>query len=146
LPACSDPKQVLTVPASLDRLPQIQRFVLEQAHSFGLSGEACRRLSLVLEEMVVNVIQHAYGQDRGELEVHCRRTGSDQPGFCVTLVDHGCPFDPLRFGKPDMKLGIDDRPVGGLGIFLAREMADKISYIRRGRANRLTFCFDLPGS
>lgn len=61
-------------------------------------------------------------------------------------MDWGKPFNPLTGESSNTNLSIEERPVGGLGIFLAREMADTIDYERDGDSNVLTFCFTLPGS
>jgi anti-sigma regulatory factor (Ser/Thr protein kinase) len=56
----------------------------------------------------------------------------------VTVIDDGRPFDPLALPPPDLSLDIKDRPIGGLGIFLLRKLADEIHYEWRDGRNRLT--------
>lgn len=135
----------LRVPAMLDRLHELQVFVLGKAKELGLPAESCGKLELVIEEIVVNVIHYAYPDSQGELELHCLL---DEKGrqrcFCVKIRDWGTPFNPLEREKPNTKLDIDDRPIGGLGIFFAKKMADSMQYKREGNCNLLTFCFDIP--
>ena len=99
-----------------------------------------------MEELVVNVIHYAYPDGQGDLEVHCLLVESVHRRFCVRLRDWGAPFNPLASEMPNTQLDVEDRPVGGLGIFLAEEMSDSITYERKDDSNILTFCFDLPGS
>lgn len=138
-------KYTLRGPASLEKLKDFQAFVLGWAKDFGLPAEVGGKLELVMEELAVNVINYAYPDGRGDLEIQCLL---DENGgkrrFCVKLKDWGAPFDPLNRDTPDTEQDIEERPVGGLGIFLVREMSDSLDYEREGDANVLTFCFDLP--
>ena len=56
----------------------------------------------------------------------------------ITLLDDGIPFDPLSAEQPDVHAPLDERDVGGLGIFLVRELMDEVVYQRQGDRNRLT--------
>lgn len=136
----------MRAPAVLDRLHEFQAFVLGKAEELGLPTETNGKLELVMEELVVNVIHYAYPDGQGELEVCCLLEESVHSRFCVRLRDWGAPFNPLASETPNTELDVEDRPVGGLGIFLAEEMADSITYERKDDSNVLTFCFDLPKS
>jgi anti-sigma regulatory factor (Ser/Thr protein kinase) len=56
----------------------------------------------------------------------------------MTVVDDGHEFDPLAKEAPDLTLSVEDRPIGGLGIHLLRNLTDGMSYERRDGLNRLT--------
>lgn len=134
----------LRVPAILDNLHTLQAFTQEKAKEFGLPVEICTKLELVVEELAVNIIHYAYPDSQGELEILCLlETKESQQAFCVTLRDWGAPFNPLQRELPNTELDIEDRPVGGLGIFLAEKMADSIHYQHKDGCNLLTFCFDI---
>lgn len=137
----------IRTPAVLDCLYKLQAFTLEEAKRLKLAEENYCKLELVMEELVVNVVDHAYPDQPGDIEVSCRLMEAKQDGqprFCVTLRDWGIAFDPLGRATPDTQLSCEDRQIGGLGIFLAREMTDSISYQHIDAANELTFCFNLP--
>ena len=137
----------LRSPANLDRIHEFQAFVRKRAKELGLPAESSGKLELVMEELAVNVMYHAYPDGQGDLEVHCLLENKGlQHFFCVRLRDWGEPFNPLTGEKPNTELDVEDRPVGGLGIFLAGEMADSIRYEREGDTNVSTFCFNLPES
>lgn len=93
-------------------------------------------LRLVVEEIVVNIVNYAYpeGVD-GELNVSITANDAE-----ITLVfaDSGTPFDPLAKDDPDTTLGIDERPIGGLGIFLVKQMMDTVTYRYENGCNILT--------
>ncbi|WP_419786937.1 ATP-binding protein [Pseudodesulfovibrio sp.] len=131
---------VLSVTAELSSLPKLREYILEQARLADLPEGTDQKIDLVLEELLVNIANHAYRHQGGPLEVDCFQRGKS---FCCLLRDWGPPFNPMEAGKPDVGQDIMDRPIGGLGIFLATTMPDHCSYERLGNANELTFCFHL---
>lgn len=134
--------KALRSPAVLESLHGIQGHVVGQAEQLGLPPDMALKLELVLEELAVNVISYAYPDGQGDIEVECREEQSGQDRtFCVVLRDWGKAFNPLKRDTPDTEAEMDDRPIGGLGIHLALQMADAIHYDRRGDANELTVCF-----
>lgn len=94
------------------------------------------QLRLAIEEAVENIVSYAY-TDAAEpwLEVHAERQGGD---LVITLKDGGRPFNPLEHEAPDLSLPAEERPVGGLGIFLTRRMTDAVSYAYEDGCNILT--------
>ncbi|MGC1460888.1 MAG: ATP-binding protein [Terracidiphilus sp.] len=100
------------------------------------SPEAAFFILLAIEELVTNCIKYGY-DDSGEHTIVIVLSAADQ-AFTLTVTDDGHPFDPLSVPPPDLSLDIQDRPIGGLGIYLLRELADQITYERRGDKNRLT--------
>ncbi len=131
--------RTLRLPAALDRLDQCREFAVGCAREAGLPEAALGKLELILEELLVNVANHAYrnGPDgRGDVELSCRATGGG--GFLLDIRDWGVAFDPLAAGEPDLDADVDERPIGGLGIFFVRQMADELAYRREGDANVLT--------
>lgn len=93
-------------------------------------------LRLVLEELVVNVVNYAYGEGGdGPLDITVENRDN---AIVITLTDQGVPFNPLEQEAPDTDLPPEDRPIGGLGIFLVREMMDNVSYRYEDGRNILT--------
>ena len=97
--------------------------------------------SLALEEVFTNILRHAHA-DAGAHEV---RFGARLTADHVVLhfEDDGREFDPLAAPKPDLRRPAEERPVGGLGIHLVRELADRLEYERAGGLNRFTIHFAL---
>lgn len=125
----------LTVAADPAVLPELLRFVTDQARQTGLGRERISELELAVEEVVTNVIKFAYPDRPGEVSVACRRL--QDPALEVTIIDQGRPFNPLTAPEPAIKAAADDRPVGGLGILIARKLSDRITYRREGDRNVL---------
>ena len=72
-------------------------------------------------------------------EISYRKDGDTK--LILEILDNGIPFDPLSLSEPDLTAHLSDRKVGGLGVFLIREMTDDVQYRRRGDANVLTLMF-----
>ena len=95
------------------------------------------KVRLSIEEAVENVIRYAYNDGIGWIEVG---TNLDQEGLTLTieLRDAGTPFNPLEKDDPDITLSAEEREIGGLGIFLCKQMMDDISYRYEDGNNILT--------
>ncbi len=93
-------------------------------------------LNLALEEAVTNVVMYAYpeGTD-GLVDIEARpRDGAVD----FIIRDDGKPFDPTEAPEADVSLGVNDRPIGGLGIYLVRHIMDSVRYERISGKNILT--------
>lgn len=134
----------LNLPAKIESLEVFRQFVLHRVEILDLPPEALMKLELVLEELLTNVIHYAYPQGEGEMTLGC--AVEDDCNVRVTIMDWGNPFDPLASKDPDLARNLDERQVGGLGIFLVRKMTDELHYERRGDCNVLTFSLRFPKS
>jgi anti-sigma regulatory factor (Ser/Thr protein kinase) len=103
----------------------------------GLSGKDIYEISLILEELLSNVIFYGYGQD--ETGAHSITVRMDLAGdlLQVEIEDGAKPFNPLEVKEPDVSLPLEEREIGGLGIFLVKNLAEKMEYTRQGDRNIL---------
>jgi anti-sigma regulatory factor (Ser/Thr protein kinase) len=133
----------VTVPATLDSLGAIAEYVLAAAASAGLDRRASYRLRLAVDEIVTNIIVHGYGDVElsGTLEL---RADFDERALTVSIEDSGLPYDPRLTPVPDTSLPLEERPIGGLGVYLALKSVDEFLYERVGDRNRSTFKMHLP--
>lgn len=93
-------------------------------------------LQLVVEEVVVNIVSYAYPDDAdGEVTITVSVTPS---AIEFSFTDSGVPFNPLEKEDPDTTLSADERPIGGLGIFLVKQMMDDVRYRYEDGQNILT--------
>ena len=110
---------------------RVEHFGVEQR----LAANVVNALNVVLDEAVSNAINHGYDVGvRGEIAVRLRRRPDS---VLVEVEDDGRPFDPLQAPPPDLTLPLEQRPVGGLGIHLIRNLMDEVSYARVGGKNVL---------
>jgi sigma-B regulation protein RsbU (phosphoserine phosphatase) len=102
----------------------------------GLSKNIRRKLNLVFDELLNNVISYAYDDgDAHEIMLDFELAGGR---LTVSIMDDGAPFNPFEADAPDTTIGLDERKVGGLGIHLVRSLMDKAIYQRRVDKNVVT--------
>ena len=99
-----------------------------------LSPDVRRDLHLVIDEIVNNIVRHA----RPRHPQVTIQLGIDAQALEILVVDDGEAFDPTSKADPDTTLGLDDRPVGGLGLYLVRQLMTEVRYRRLRGRNRLT--------
>lgn len=132
----------LRVPARAEFLESIRTYVVQAAAAAGAPDGLLFRIELAIEEALTNIIKYAYPGEAGEIEVSCSVVS---PGsLTVDIRDWGTPFDPLHCQVPDLSQDFAERPIGGLGVFLMRRIADRIVYCPLPDGNRLTLTFTLP--
>lgn len=130
----------IRAPARLDNLYPLLEFVTSCAKRNGAGEERLREIELALEELLVNIFNYAYPDREGDVLIRCRRT--DGGKLLVEIVDDGIPFDILQRAEPDLDAAIDERSIGGLGIFFVRRLVQEIGYRREGAKNILTLVID----
>ena len=117
-------------------IPQLAGFIKTIADEMNLDNGLAMSLNLALEEAVTNVIMYAYPKDSDglvDIEAIMRKKSLD---FIIT--DSGVPFDPTTVPVADVTLGVEERPIGGLGIFLVRKIMDTVNYSRVDGKNILS--------
>jgi sigma-B regulation protein RsbU (phosphoserine phosphatase) len=93
-------------------------------------------MNLAIEEAVVNVMSYAYPAGVvGNVNIEAQ---ADEERLKFTITDNGIPFDPTAKAEVDTTLSAEDRPIGGLGIHLVRQLMDSINYERIDGKNILT--------
>lgn len=123
----------LTIAPRHDQLDQITAAVEELGERDNWPLDLVFKVNLVLEELGVNVVN--YSGDASEIAISL---ASDEHAVSVEIVDDGPPFNPLAdAAEPDLDAPLEDRPIGGLGIHLVREMMDELHYSREEGKNRL---------
>ena len=138
----SAPASRLTLPAGVESVAEFSKFVRAGASGCGIVAEELDKLDLVLEEILMNVARYGYAPAAGTAEVVYRQSG---PGkLSVEISDHGRPYNPLEADPPDLGLGLADRPIGGLGVFLVRTLVGSLAY--RYEDGRNILSFEFPGS
>jgi anti-sigma regulatory factor (Ser/Thr protein kinase) len=124
------------VPADPKQLAVLNQFLREFWSAAGLAPAAMQPFELALEEVFMNVVMH--GSEPGRTPwVEVALDGGTAESVAMTVEDDGPRFDPLSLPPPDLSAGLDQRPVGGLGVFLVRQMMDTVSYQRIGARNQL---------
>lgn len=122
--------------AQAESIGEMSSFVAVYAARRGLPPKKIRQLTLAMEEFALNIVK--YGRRSNQLH-EIKVTLEARPRELVMhLADSGVPFNPLDVPEPDIRAGVPQRRLGGLGIFLARKMVDEIAYVRHEDKNVLT--------
>jgi anti-sigma regulatory factor (Ser/Thr protein kinase) len=129
----------LTVPGSLDSLATISQYVLAAAAAAGLDKKVAYRLRLAVDEIATNIISHGY-EEAGRTGVVDVQAVIDETTLTIFLEDTGASYVPDQVAEPtDLDRPLVERPIGGLGVYLAIQSVDKFLYERIGNRNRHSF-------
>ena len=115
----------LSVSADHGQLAEIRKFVAQEGRYQGLDDKAIRELQLVVDEACTNIVEHAYGEQGGEIELTIEST---EDGVRVVLRDWGASFDPDAISAPDVTAPLEQRRLGGMGLFIMRQLMNKVSF------------------
>ncbi len=125
-----------TVPAHAAQLTVLTDFLRGFWSAAGLESTERATFELALEEVFMNIVLHG-GRPDGVASVEVSLVVATDR-LTMTIEDDGPRFDPLSLPAPDITAALAERPVGGLGVFLVRQMMDAVSYQRVESRNRLS--------
>jgi anti-sigma regulatory factor (Ser/Thr protein kinase) len=120
----------------IEELSSLAEKIEEFAGEFKLSPELTMKINLVMEEVLSNIIFYAFtDNNKHEISISVMLSGSR---LTIEIKDDGIPFDPLTKDPPDITMPAEERPVGGLGIYMVSEIMDEMHYTRKKNQNILT--------
>ena len=122
-----------TYDANVENLHDVLAFVENGLETHGASMKATMAVMVSLEEIFVNIANYAYPDRPGKATVGMNFRDDD---IEVYLFDNGIPFNPLEKEDPDVKAELEERDIGGLGIYMAKKSMDECRYERKGNQNR----------
>jgi serine/threonine-protein kinase RsbW len=117
-------------------LPTLGDRVSQFADEAELWPALYQRLALVCDELAANVVSHGSRSPHPATFISIR-IAQIQDRLALTIEDDGEAFDPLSLEAPDLEASLDQREIGGLGIYLIRKMAQGMRYERADGVNRL---------
>lgn len=120
-------KEELIIEAVVDNLEAVNLFVHKFIEQFEVSKRTLMQLDLIVEEIFVNIASYAYSPNTGSVKILIE--AKEEPlTVSLTFIDSGVPYNPLKKSDPDINLSVNDRQIGGLGIFITKNLVDDISY------------------
>jgi sigma-B regulation protein RsbU (phosphoserine phosphatase) len=140
-PATSCYTQKLILLNEVSQIPVLQSFVQNLGEDLQLNASQIMNLNLALEEAVSNIIFYAYPNEQGKT-IQLSVVQQDLL-LLFTVTDQGLPFDPTQSKDPQLNLTAEQRPLGGLGIYLIKQIMDEVGYSRNGENNVLTMKMNL---
>lgn len=120
----------------ISEIGRLNEFVEEIGCEISLSPDVVFNINLVLEEAVVNVINYAYPKEEHKSIYVSAKL--HEGSIVLVITDTGVEFDPTLSPEVDITLSADERPIGGLGIFLIRQIMNEVKYERIDGKNILT--------
>ena len=117
----------VTVEATLESIPVITEFVDGQLEQFDCPVKAQMQIDIAIDESFSNIVHYAYHPGTGPATV--RVEVIEEPlSVVITFIDQGVPYDPLAKADPDVTLSVEEREIGGLGIYIVKKNMNEITY------------------
>jgi len=117
----------------LAEIERLSHLISDFASTHHINAKAAYHINLVLDELLTNTINHGQANDISVAVQY------DAPVLKISLKDNGQAFNPLEDTQdPDLDASLEDRAIGGLGVYFAKNFMDDLSYKRDGQYNHLT--------
>ncbi len=133
----------MRIKGDIGQLRTIREFVAQASSELNVDERVIPDLRLAVDEICTNVFVHGYDGQGGQVEVTVEPT---EEGIEVKVRDWGRSFDPEAVPVPDLDRCLEQRPLGGLGLFLVRQLMDEVRFEFRGQqGNVVTMVKRLAG-
>ncbi len=129
-------RRILNLKNKISELEKLTLFIDDVCESAGVDSATAMNINLALEEAVSNIIFYAYPGGESEHTITVRYSMKDNE-LHFDIYDRGIPFDPTAKADADVSLNAEERKIGGLGIFLVKQIMDRVEYQRKGDENIL---------
>lgn len=113
--------------AEMKLLPEMLAFIGGAFAACHAGSRAENLVKVACEEVLANVLSYAYDGNPGTVEIACDFLQA-QGCFTLRIADSGVPYNPLDGAMPDLDVELDERQVGGLGVYLYKTIMDEVSY------------------
>lgn len=127
----------LKTEATIENLAKVTAFVEDHLAEAGISLMNTTGICIAVEEIYVNIANYAYSPGTGDVTIRID-TKMDRSKVFIIFEDHGIPYNPLEKEDPDISLSLEERQIGGLGIFMTKQFMDEIIYEYKDNSNILT--------
>lgn len=127
----------ITIPADKNKIQLGITPIIGLLEDLEVDFKLLTKIEVALDEVLTNIALYAYKPEIGNVDIDY---GIDELSRLLTIIisDEGKEFDPLATKDPDITLSEKDRKIGGLGIFIVKQVMDEVTYERRNNKNILT--------
>lgn len=123
-------------PANIELVENMIDPIISSLREIGVEHKKIYQVNLALEEILVNIAKYAYPDDKGIIDISYE-IGDDNKQLKVVIKDKGIEFNPLEKEDPDLEASVENRKIGGLGIYIVKNIMDDIKYHRSNNENVL---------
>ena len=129
-------KNELTLEATIANIDVVTDFINEKLDEMDCPMKAQLQIDVAIDELFGNIAHYAYEPEVGIATI-CIEKLDAPSGVTITFIDGGKPYNPLQKDDPDVTLSVDERKVGGLGIYMVKKTMDGMEYEYRDQKNIL---------
>ena len=129
--------KTLQVDSEVENISTVMKFINAGLDALSCPERTRAQIKLAIDEIFGNICFYAYDQGAGPVTV-CMKNEEEPPAVIISFCDSGKPYNPLEAEEPDLDLPGEDRPIGGLGIFLVQSTMDDLYYEYKEDRNILT--------
>ena len=115
----------IIVDAKIEELNNVLSFVDEFLESIEMPMSIMMKVDIAVEELFVNIASYAYSDNNGKATIQIEE---NKDNVCISFIDSGRPYNPLKKEDPDITLSAEDRQIGGLGIYMVKKSMDNVEY------------------
>ena len=127
----------LTLEATIENIPVVEDFVHNSLDALPCSMKTVMQLDIAIDELFGNIAHYAYAPNSGKATISATFDTRNRV-VSFSFIDSGVPFDPLQKKAPDISQKLEDRKIGGLGIYMVKQSMDNVRYEYRDGLNILT--------
>ena len=123
--------------AEIARMDDVLDFINAELEAHDVPMKTIMQLDIAIEEIFVNIAHYAYNPEIGQASITVEVDDASR-SITIRFMDRGKPYDPLSREDPDVTLGVEEREIGGLGIYMVKKSMDEVSYAYEEGQNILT--------
>ena len=117
----------LTIAATVENIETVTDFVNSELEALDCPMKAQMQIDIAIDELFGNIAHYAYNPETGDATVRVEVI-EDPMSVVITFIDKGVPYDPLAQEDPDTTLSVEERSIGGLGVFMVKKTMDDVTY------------------
>ena len=127
----------LTLDATIENIPAVTDLIDAELEALNCPIRVQTQIDVAADELFSNIANYAYAPGTGSATVRVE-IEENPSGVVITFIDRGKPYNPLEKEDPDISLPAEERPIGGLGVFIVKKTMDAVSYKYQDGQNILT--------
>ena len=126
----------ITLPAIIENVEKVTAFVNAELEKINCPAKAKAEIDIAIDELFSNIANYAYNPEVGKATIKFE-VQKNPMAVVITFMDNGIPYDPLKREDPNVTLSVEERQIGGLGIFMVKKSMDSIEYEYKDNHNIL---------